>query len=348
MSGSVTDQGPTVGLDLEAVRSWLSARTGLDGRIRARRISGGRSNLTYAVDLGEESLVLRRPPLGGVLRGAHDVAREYRIVVALQGSGVPVPEAIALCEDPQVTGAPISVVRRVDGLTLRSPADLRPLSAAARAALVENFAAALAALHALPPETSRMAPDRGAGYVPRQLHVWRRQLEAEPQRALPAMGELAGRLASSVPEQSRTAIIHGDYRLDNVLVTPDGAVLGVIDWELWTLGDPMADLGAAVAYWTDSRYELAPLGLAPTQDGALGGREQFVAAYEAAAGTVVDRDLLRWHVAFGLWRFAAILEGVYRRNLSGAYGDARSDDWQRFGHVVPALAEVGLAQLDAS
>ena len=334
------------GLDLEAATKWLSTRVGLDGALTATQVAGGRSNLTYVLVDATNRLVLRRPPLGDLLRGAHDVAREYRIVDALQGTAVPVPRAIALCEEPEIIGAPFSVVTFVDGLTLRTPGDVNELSAGGRGALTSNFARTLAELHAIPPERAGLPPEKGVDFAARQLYVWQRQLEAVPVRSLPTMDELGHRLSASVPSQRQVSIVHGDYRLDNVLFNREGETRALLDWELWTLGDPLADLGAATAYWTDSTYQLAPLGTAPTILRQLGTREDFVAAYEAAGGLPVDEKQLAWYASFGMWRFAAILEGVYRRNLAGAYGDRpNGNGWERYSFVVPALAEVALQHL---
>lgn len=346
MSASPRSSQRGTGLDVDAVTRWLAASVGLEGTLTARQIAGGRSNLTYELHDGVNRFVLRRPPAGGVLRSAHDVVREHRIVEALQETEVPVSPTVAVCEDLGVIGAPFSVMRFVDGITCRTPDDLQALTPVGRGALTANFARALARLHAVAPEASGLPATKGADFVARQLHVWKRQLEAEPVRPLPAMKELADRLSATIPSQESVSIVHGDYRIDNVLFDRDGVALALIDWELWTLGDPLADLGSAVAYWTDSTYELAALGAAPTQRGELGRRADFLAAYEAAGGHPIDESRLGWYVGFGLWRFAAILEGVYRRNLTAAYGDSPNDvAWQRFAYVVPALAEMGLEQL---
>jgi aminoglycoside phosphotransferase (APT) family kinase protein len=152
---------------------------------------------------------------------------------------------------------------------------------------------------------------------------------------------LGEHLMATIPEQKDVSIVHGDYRLDNVIVGQDGAVNGVLDWELWTLGDPTLDLGNAIAYWTESPFELFPLAASPTAGGAVGTRDDVTQAYVMAGGPATLGAELDWAVSFGLWRYAIILEGVYRRNLAGAYGDETRDDWQRLEHVVPMLAEVG-------
>lgn len=282
------------GLDVAAVNRWLAQKGIGDGDLQARLLAGGRSNLTFVLSDDSRRMILRRPPLGDVLRGAHDVAREYRILAALQTSAVPVPPVLALCEDDDVIGAPFSVVACVEGLTLRTPEDLAGLTPAGRERLMSDFAGTLATLHAVDPMVTGMAPDRGRQYVERQIHVWRRQLTADPTRDLPQLDALADRLLHTIPPQQTVSIVHRDYRLDNVLISPDGTTLAVLDWELWTLGDPLADLAAAIVYWCDTPWELLPLGTSPTVNGALGSRDDLIASYIAAGGSPVDEAQLAW------------------------------------------------------
>ena len=323
-------------VDLDGVQRWLAERTDVVGSLSAKLITGGRSNLTYLLeDGGGRRFVLRRPPKGELLPGAHDMGREYRVVEALHSGPVPVPEPIGFCDDTSVIGAAFAVTSFVDGITLRTPEDVDALAPRGRAALTSTFAATLAELHGVEPAITGRDPARGTDYVARQLHTWQRQLDAAPGRELPEMRTLGISLAQRAPRQRSVAVVHGDYRLDNVLVDTEGAVLAVLDWELWTLGDRLADIGFALCYWIEPCDELVPLGTSP----GLGGRTQFVDAYVTASDAEFDAADIDCYLAFGTWRFAAILEGVHRRNLSGAYGEGGDEDWRRFEHVVPALAE---------
>jgi aminoglycoside phosphotransferase (APT) family kinase protein len=337
-----------LGLDLSRLDAWLSGHTDVGPIERVEQIAGGRSNLTYRAEVPGATLIIRRPPFGRLLAGAHDVAREHRIVQALHGTGVPVAEPVGLCEDLAVLGVPFSVTRFVDGATLRTPDDAAELLRTASAPIVEPFARTLAQLHRVDPRVTGYPVARGSDHIARQLRVWGRQLTAPPVRDLAVLERVAATLASTQPVQRRTAIVHGDYRLDNVRLGPDGRVRAIIDWELWTLGDPMVDLGIALAYWLDEPWELAPLGSSPTFVPGLGRRDQLLATYLDAAATTLDEPRMWWYAAFATWRFAAILEGVYRRQLSGMYGDPDQDgfDWRRFAYVVPALGEqaAGLLQ----
>ena len=306
-------------------------------------INGGRSNLTYRIQHGDESFVLRRPPYGHLLNGAHDVLREFRLLQSLEGTGIPIAQPLTACEDVSVLGAPFSLVGFLDGHTLRTPQDVAALSTEARARVTRDFGSVLAQLHQVEPEVVGRPRDTGLDHAERQFRVWTRQLQAEPVRPIPLLQRLGEYLLSCAPRQRTVAIVHGDYRLDNVIVGSAGAVAGVLDWELWTLGDPTLDLGNTLGYWLDSAFELFALDDSPTADGALGTRADVVEAYLAAGGPEPADDALDWALSFGFWRYAVILEGVHRRNLAGAYGSGDGDleDWQRFAHVVPALAEIG-------
>lgn len=324
----------------DALRRWLDATLGEQQNCSLQPIKGGRSNLSFRVEHGDRCFVLRRPPLGSLVVGAHDVVREYRLLESLVGTGVPHPAPVAVCEDPAVIGAPFTLVEFLDGVALRTHDEAAALPAAARSQVTTEFGAALAALHLVDPVRSGRPTASGFAHAERQLRVWTRQLDIEPARPLPLIATLAAHLGGSVPEQHRVAIVHGDYRLDNVLIGQDGAVRGVLDWELWTLGDPTLDLGSALAYWTESPFEVLPLADSPTAGGLLGTRDDLLTAYLAADGPATTDAALDWAVCFGLWRFSLILEGVYRRNLAGAYGSDTGDDWRRLEHVVPAMAEV--------
>jgi aminoglycoside phosphotransferase (APT) family kinase protein len=338
------EQSPP-GLDLEAVTAWLAAARPevVHGPLTARLIAGGRSNLTYLVRDGERRFVLRRPPLGHVLATAHDMAREYRMISALAGTRVPVPQALALCADPEVTGAPFYVMSHVDGRVVRGPADLADLDVEARHELSLTMIDVLAELHTVDPASVALDGfGRPEGFMARQVRRWSAQLEQSRSRDLPGIEALRDALATGVPDPSpRPGIVHGDYRLDNLVVAgptdPDAlAVRAVLDWEMATVGEPLADVGLLLAYW----------------DG-LGGRENSVAeaigpangfpsgarlAARYAERTGANLDALPWYVAFGFFKIAVILEGIhYRFTLGQTVGDG----FDRIGHLVPELGDLG-------
>src|SRR6266498_4445431 len=331
------------GIEVEATTAWFAANVpGARPPLSFRLIAGGRSNLTYQVlDSGGGSWVLRRPPLSGVLPSAHDMGREHRIISALRDTPVPVPEAVGLCPDPSVTGAPFYVMRYVDGIVPRDEATVAgAFDERQRATASMSLVEALVALHRVDPDAVGLGGlRRRDGYVGRQLRRWSRQWEQSRTRELPAIEEVGRRLAARVPPQGAATIVHGDYRLDNLILSPAGEVLAVLDWELCTLGDPLADVGLLMVYWSEPGDDVLPLDSTVTALPGFPSRAEVADAYASASG----RDLaqLDFYVAFGYWKLAAILEGVYARFAAGAYG-SDDDTYRRFAAVVERLAERAL------
>jgi aminoglycoside phosphotransferase (APT) family kinase protein len=334
MSDSVPD-----GIDAGGVTAWFEANApGVAPPLRFSLIAGGRSNFTYTVtDSAGERFVLRRPPLGPLLPSAHDMGREHRIMSALQGSPVPVPPVVGLCTEEAVTGAPFYVMRFVDGLILRDQPAAEAVPEPIRVAATDSLVDVLADLHRLEPASVGLGDlGKQEGYVERLLRRWRGQWEKSKTRELPIVDEVAERLAAAIPEAGPARIVHGDYRLDNVIVSPDdGSVQAVLDWELCTLGDPLADVGMLLVYWTEPGDDFSALTWAPTLAAGFPGRKEVAARYAAACGR--DLSEIDYYVALGYWKIAVILEGVYARYRSGAYGHT-DDSWREFEGLVPQLA----------
>ena len=330
------------GLDLDRVGRWLEANVaGAVGPFEATLIGGGRSNLTYAVTGADgRRLVVRRPPLGHVLATAHDVAREYRIIAALGPTDVPVPEALALGTDESINGAPFYVMGFVDGVVLDSPARAEPLDPATRARASENLVDTLAALHAVDVDAVGLGDlAKRDGYIERQLRRWRRQWADSRTRELPAIDEVADRLGARLPPQREVAIAHGDYRFGNCLTDPDtGRINAVLDWELCTLGDPLADVGYLGVYWTDPG---TGGGRANDPSGGDGFPSYAALLDRYARRTGRDLTEIDYYIAFQSWRLAVISEGVYARYLHGAMGD------QGIGTDELAAMKVGTDRLAA-
>ena len=336
------------GVDQAAVSAWFGDHVpAAVPPLRFTAIAGGRSNLTYRVDdAGGHSWVLRRPPLSGVLPSAHDMAREYRIIAALGPTAVPVPGAVALCTDGAVTGAPFYVMEHVDGVVPRDEATvLAHFDEATRAAMSWSLVDALVELHRVRPEAVGLGGlGRPDGYIQRQLARWRRQWQQSRSRDLPAIDEVCDRLAARIPPQGPATIVHGDYRLDNVILSPAGQVRAVLDWELCTLGDPLADLGLLQVYWGEpGEPPLRLAGIAPTTLPGFPRRAELAEAYARASG----RDLsdLGFYVAFGYWKLAVILEGVRARYAMGGYGEDRGP---ALADLVVRLVEQALAATTAA
>lgn len=340
MTDPVTPEaGVPDGIEAGGVTAWLQSHApGVTPPLRFSLIAGGRSNFTYTVtDSAGLRFVLRRPPLGPLLPSAHDMGREHRIMAALADSAVPVPPLVGLCTDESVTGAPFYVMRFVDGLILREPESVDPVPEPVRMAAAESLIDTLAALHAVDPDAVGLGDlGRKDGYVERTLRRWRGQWEKSKTREIPLVEELADRLAASIPASGPARIVHGDYRLDNTLVSADdGSVQAVLDWELCTLGDPLADVGMLLVYWAEPGDEFAAVWSATACPG-FPGRKEVAARYAAASGR--DLSELDYYVALGYWKIATILEGVYARYASGAYGTT-DDSWKRYKDTVPRMAE---------
>ena len=337
------------GIDTANVTAWLVEH--VDGAVAPFRfdiIAGGHSNLTYLVQAADgRRFVLRRPPLGHVLASAHDMGREHRIIAALQGSGVPVPPSLGHCADPDVNGAPFYVMGYVDGIVVRDRAVAEQSLDAGRASRASrSLVDTMAAIHAVDLEATGLADlAKHEDYIARQLKRWYGQWELQKTRELPLVDEVHDALAAMIPPQGPATIVHGDYRLDNTIVSPDGDVLAVLDWEICTLGDPLADIGLLEVYWTGpDDAQSAWAGRSTTAPG-FWNRDRLAVRYAEVSGRdVSDLDV---YVAFGFWKLACVLEGVYARYLGGALGERDPAELQVFKDQVDAAARMAADRLDA-
>ncbi len=322
---------------------WLEANVdGAIGPFTAELIGGGRSNLTFTVTGADgRRLVVRRPPLGHVLATAHDVAREHRIIAALGPTPVPVPAALGLCTNEAVNGAPFYVMGFVDGEVLDNSEKGRRLEPAVRAAASHHLIDVLADLHAVDIDDVGLGDlARRHGYIERQLKRWTTQWANSKTRELPAIDEVAALLAARVPPEHEVVIAHGDYRFGNCLTdAATGRIAAVLDWELCTLGDPLADVGYLAVYWTDPG---SPGRRHNDPSGAPGFSTYAELLERYAARTGRDVSAIDFYVAFASWRLAVISEGVYARYLHGAMGD------QGIGAAELAFIKDGTDQLAAA
>jgi aminoglycoside phosphotransferase (APT) family kinase protein len=328
------------GIDLDGVEAWFALNVpSASPPLSFERIAGGHSNLTYRVsDAGGNRWALRRPPLGKRLGSAHDMAREHKVVSALGATEVPVAPVVGLCQDDAVNGAPFYVMAFVEGPILRGLAEAETFPAEAdRRAIGERVADTLASIHAIDPDAVGLGDlGRKQDYVARQLHRWQGQWEKSKTRELAAIDSVHERLAARIPEQGPATIVHGDYRLDNMILTPGGEVAAVVDWELCTLGDPLADVGLLMAYWPDRGEETIALGQPANLAPGFPTREELAARYAERSGR--DLSELDFFVALGYWKLAIILEGVYARYAAGGYGKV-DEGIQEFARLVERLAE---------
>jgi aminoglycoside phosphotransferase (APT) family kinase protein len=368
----VSDAAPPGGLEVERLGAWLAQRCGFEAPVQVDPVAGGRSNLTSVVtDAAGRRVVVRRPPLSGVLASAHDVVREGRIMAALAGTAVPVPEVLGVEQDVAVTGAPFLVTAHVDGVVVRDRSIASTLSTAQRQQLGRAVVDTLAAIHEVDVDAVGLGDlARRDGYLARQVARWTAQLDGGSDRPLPVLEALGRALADAVPAQDGVALVHGDFRLDNLIVdlpigevidagSPggSGSVRAVLDWELATLGDPLADVGTLLAYWgvpaRDGQSASVLIPDLPTALEGFAGPGELVAGYAAARGldAAALAERLRPYLAFAWFRIACILEGVRVRTVAGAYGSMGEEarqEVQLLEGLVPSLGERALAVLTRS
>jgi aminoglycoside phosphotransferase (APT) family kinase protein len=324
------------GLDLERLRAYLGSAP-----LTATMFQGGRSNLTYAVTDGTSRWVLRRPPLGHVLPTAHDMSREHKVLDALSRAGFPAPRPIRLCTDPDVIGAPFYLMEQVDGTIYRDAAVLQALGPAAVRTLILSLVDTLADLHALDYTAIGLADfGRPDGFNERQVRRWKKQLDASRSREVPGIEELHARLAVQVPDGAGS-VVHGDYRLDNVLIGPDLGINAVLDWEMSTLGDPLSDLALMLV------YAGRPMMLRAGRPGASidlpghPGIDEIAEHYAKRSGR--DVSDLHWYIGFATFKLAVIAEGVHYRFVQG---QTVGEGFETVGAMVAPLVAQGHEALE--
>lgn len=340
----MTDRHPsTPGLDLVKLGGWLGAHVpGAGSDLSATLIAGGKSNLTYRVTDGTNDWIVRRPPLGHVLATAHDMGREYRVMSALRDTSVPVPHTFGFCDDPEVLGAPFYAMERCAGTPYRLGSELAPLGEERTRLISERLVDTLVTLHQVDPAAVGLADfGRPQGYLERQVRRWKKQLDASHSRDLPAAEELHRRLAADVPPESASGIVHGDYRLDNVLIDDGDRPTAVLDWEMATLGDPLSDLALMVVYNRLGEVAGDDAGVT-TVAGAPGylTETETIERYAAAGG----RDLSRFgfHLGLAAFKLAVIIEGIHYRHLQG---QTVGEGFETLGEAIDPLLDAGLSAL---
>ena len=338
----------TPGIDEEQVGRFLREHvSGARGPFRFELIKGGRSNLTYRVRDGDRSFVLRRPPLGHILPTAHDMAREHRVLSALADTAVPVPRPLALCQDPAVNEQVFYVMEDRPGVVLQAGFD--PAFAARpeeRRAIGVALAEALATLHAIDPEAVGLGDfGRPEGYVERQVRRWAKQWEGNRTGPLPEIDELLARLGRALPRSGGAAIIHGDYRLGNLALDPadPSRIVAIFDWEMATLGDPLADLGYTLIYWVqEGEVEDVGSGGVSARPG-FPTRDELVEIYAKASGRAVESA--DFYQVLALTKLAVISEGIYKR---WRMGKTVGEGMASIDRAAPVMAARALAIADGA
>jgi len=328
-------------LDLERLRPFLEAAfPGASGPVSALQFRKGHSNLTYLVRLGDREAVLRRAPFGTKVKSAHDMRREFDILTALQDVYAPAPRPIAFCEDESVIGARFYLMERVHGVVVRGDGSSSGLSLspdllrATSTALVDN----LADLHAVPVSASPLASlGRPEGYVGRQVKGWTERCFAARTEAIPGVEAAAAWLGANLPGETGAALVHNDYKYDNVVLDPADPtrIVAVLDWEMATVGDPLMDLGTTLGYWVDGDdpAELRARPNGPTHLPGSLSRLEVLERYEARSGREVPSPL--FYYVFALLKIAGIVQQIYRRFVDGHTRD------ERFGALIDWVRTVG-------
>jgi len=311
------------GIDEARVNAWMAHHVGARTPLDYELIAGGRSNLTFAVtDATGRRFALRRPPVSHVLPTAHDMVREHTVISALYPLGIPVARPLGLCTDDSVNGRPFYVMEFVEGAILRDRDQaVATYGEATRAVIGDRLAETLARLHDVDVDAAGLGDlARHEGYVDRQLRRWRTQYDqmhvdgVDDDGLVAAVGD---QLAAEIPRQQRVAIVHGDYRLDNTVLREDGSVRAILDWEICTLGDPLADVGMLLVYWAEPDDPMSALLVsAPTMAPGFATRDQVLESY--ARHTDLDVSDMAYYRAFGYWKLACILQGVFARYRAGA------------------------------
>jgi aminoglycoside phosphotransferase (APT) family kinase protein len=334
---------PVVGINEDAVTQWLVDTVGATAPIGFELIAGGRSNLTFRVtDAAGAQYALRRPPTSHVLPTAHDMVREHTIISALHPLGIPVATPLGLCNDSSVNEQPFYLMEFVDGHILRDRGQTeRAFTLEQRHVIGEHLATTLAALHDVDVEKAGLSGlARHDGYIERQIRRWRGQYEQMAVEGVDHGGiveSVGDELARSIPAQQKVAVVHGDYRLDNTVLADDGSVKAILDWEICTLGDPMADIGLLLVYWNDpGDAGAALLGASPTTAPGMMTRKEVLETY--AQHSSLDTSHIAFYQAFGLWKLSCILQGVFARYRAGATGGDQGPIGEYPAHIR-ALAE---------
>ncbi|MEO6952818.1 MAG: phosphotransferase [Polyangia bacterium] len=333
------------GLDLAALERWLATQVAVEGPLVAERIGGGQSNPTFHVRAANDRYVLRMKPPGVLVPSAHAVEREYLVMRALATTDVPVPPLVGLCEDASVLGTAFYVMKHVDGRILWDPA-LPEVDEAARGAMYESLNRVLASIHAVDLVATGLGDyGRPGNYFERQVGRWSKQYRATSEFRIESMDRLCDWLAAHIPDSDETALIHGDYRLDNVMFHPsEPRIVAVLDWELSTLGHPLADVAYQAMTWRFSPGDFRGMGGRDLAALGIPSERAYVEAYCARTGrSLPRRELWEFAIACSMFRLAAILHGIA---LRATQGNAVGDDAAATGKRARVIADLAWLQVE--
>ena len=319
------------------IRKHIASVTKLDENFTFDQFKVGRSNITFKIEDGTYKYVLRRPPFGNKLESAHNMQREYRIISELSKSKIKVPNPIALCTDRTISDEDFYIMEYVDGQTISDNVVAEAYSKDAKEKISNSFIKAAVELHNYDVASSNLSDlGKHEEYVKRQLTRWSKQFASQTIRNIPDLDKATDILFETIPNQQRVSIVHGDYRLDNVRIM-NNEVSAILDWELCTLGDPLADLGTIIASWANIEEKDTPFIYSPSLSDGFLNRNQILSIYEKESS--LDLKDIEFYIRLSFWKHAMIMEGVYVRYSLGYYGDTEKKEIDAFGQSTINFAK---------
>lgn len=321
----------------DKIREHITSVTELDKNFKFEQFKVGRSNITFKIKDDRNHYVLRRPPFGNKLESAHNMQREYRIISELYKSKIKVPKPISICTDRNISDEDFYIMEYIEGETISSNEYADKFSKNEKEKITLSFIQTAAELHNYDVLNSNLKDlGKHENYVERQLLRWSKQFDAQKIRDISDLNDATDILFKSIPKQQRTSIVHGDYRLDNVRIK-DSEVKAVLDWELCTLGDPLADLGTIIASWSNLDEKDTPFIYSPSLSAGFLNRNQILSVYEKESS--LNLEDIEFYTRLSFWKHAMIMEGVYVRYSLGYYGDTDKREIDAFGASTISFAK---------
>ena len=312
----------------EPIRDLIAKNVDIDKNFKYEQFKVGRSNITFKVFDKENTYVLRRPPYGDKLESAHNMSREYKIIDVLSKNNIKVPKPIFLYKDKKVCDDDFYVMEYIKGETIATNIEAEKYSKEDKEKISESFIETISTIHNFDVINSELSDlGKHEGYVERQLNRWNKQFEAQKVREIKELDAATKLLFENIPKQQRVCIVHGDYRLDNVRVN-NASVAAVLDWELCTIGDPLADLGTIIASWSNPEEEETPFIYSPSLAGGFSSRNELIKLYESKTDLSIND--IEFYTRLSYWKHAMIMEGVYVRYSHGSYGKVDEKEIELF------------------
>ena len=321
----------------EKIRDYISSNTNLKYEFEYEQFKVGRSNITFKIFDDSNVYVLRRPPFGTKLESAHNMQREFKIITELSKNNLKVPKPVLICVDKQISEDDFYIMEYIEGETIADNLIAEKYSDIEKQKITESFISTLAELHSFNVLHSELSDlGKHEDYVSRQLNRWNKQFDAQKVRDISDLEVATELLFENIPTQQKVSIVHGDYRLDNVRIS-NNSVAAVVDWELCTLGDPLADLGTVIASWSNKDEIDTPFIYSPSLSEGFPSRQEILNLYEEKS--ILNLDEIEFYVRLSFWKHAMIMEGVYVRYSLGYYGNVDKKDIDAFGQSTLSFAK---------